>query len=124
MNHYFRLLFVGSILFVLLGIFSDRSDNILVQTSDSEEIEHVEFQAGILPDHPQRLSSETSSAIPGEQAGDLFGIRRHQEVQFTKNIMQQFGMYSAIYLNNKPVIICITGHFLHLDAGTEVPPLT
>ena len=121
MNQYFRLLFVGSILFVLLGLFNKQSEKVLAHNQDSEEIEHVEFQAGILPTHFVPSPDQTTPSTSGEQPGEIQGKQRHQEYYFEKNTRQQFGLYAEKYLNSKPVIICMTGQFLHLATGHDFP---
>ena len=121
MNHYFRLLFVGSILFVLLGLFNKQSEKSLAHNQGPEEIENVEIQAGILPTHFVPSLDQTIPSTSGEQPGETQGKQRHQEYHFGKNTKQQFALYAENYLNCKPMIICMTGQFLHLAEGHEVP---
>ena len=121
MNHYFRLLFVGSILFVLLGLFNKQSEKSLAHNQYPEEIEYVEIQAGILPTHFVPSLDQTIPSTSGEQPGETQGKQRHQEYHFGKNTQQQFALYAENYLNSKPMIICMTGQFLHLAEGHEVP---
>jgi len=121
MNHYFRLLFVGSILFVLLGLFNNQSEKSLAHNQDPEEIEYVEIQAGILPTHFIPSPDQTIPSTSGEQPGEIQGKQRYQEHHFDNNTRQQIAFYAEKYLNSKPLINCMTGQFLHLAEGQEVP---
>ena len=121
MNNYLRLLLVGSILIILLGLSNNQSDDTIALTQVPEEIEFVEFQPGILPVSigcPSTPSNSFNSSVYNPQ---FSGNPKLFENQISKGIDNRFISIGSEFADRKPQVICKTGQFLHLNADKEDP---
>ena len=120
MNNYLRLLLVGSILIILLGLFNNQSDDTIARIQVPEGIEFVEFQPGILPvslgcPSPPSISFNSTAQNPCLGNSKLF------ENQISKGIVNLFISIESGFTDRKPQVICKTGQFLHLNRDKEGP---
>jgi len=121
MNNYLRLLLVGSILIILLGLFNNQPDDTIARTRLPEEIEFVEFQPGILPvllGCPSPLSISFNSTTQNSH------FKRNPKLfenQISKMIDNRFISIESGFTDRKPLVICKTGQFLHLNRDKKFP---
>ena len=121
MKNYFRLLLVGSILFILLGLFNHQFDDTIALTQNPDEIEYVESQLGILPVSLESTSTPSIASSSVAHTPHFMGNPKLCENQISKwNDIRLFSIESG-FTDRKPQMICKTGQFIHLDTDKEVP---
>ncbi len=123
MNNYFRLLFVGSILFVLLGLFNKQSKTTIAQNQAPGEIEHVEFQPGLLPVSSGTYPSPSFSSNAVDHPCNIIANLKRYENQISKMIGYQLCRIESDYSERKPETHDKTGQFLHLTTDKTEPSL-
>jgi len=121
MNNYLRLLLVGSILIILLGLTNNQSDDTIARTQVPEEIKFVEFQPGILPVSMGCPSPPSNSFNSSVHNPHFPGNPKLFENQISKGIDNRFISIESGFTYRKPQVFCKTGQFLHLNTDKEVP---
>jgi hypothetical protein len=124
MKHYFRLLFVSSVLFILLGLNERQSGNTDRFQPTAASIEFGTFQAGILP------ASSIDISGPLLSAGFLILPRREREIERQKEEITSayslilFQWISCRFMRYRPGIMRMAGYLLNFPAGKHDPPLS
>ena len=113
MINYFRLLIVGSVLFILLGAFNEQSEDSIVHIRPAWVIENMDFQPGIIPaliQIPESYSFESNSTGPNHHYKITF---KGFEDQFSRKTESRLAIAKSEFSNMTPVYLCKTGQFLH-----------
>jgi len=119
-KHFLRLLFIGSVLFVLLGLFSDTQNHSDPGISDPDGIEQVAQQAGILS-HPQKLPFHISFLPEALTSGQsLTDIRKFKEEHSSNLLRSQLVRSDCIYEDIKCDLLHRKGLLLHHPSRKEI----
>lgn len=120
MKHFLRLLFIGSVLFVFLGLFSQNGDQSHSGLSDLDGKEQVVNQSGILS-HSQESSSlvplSAEELAPGQALSD---IRKFQEDLYCNQSKSQLELAECLYQDIKYVLLHRTGLYLYNSSSKEI----
>lgn len=123
MNHFLRLLFVGIILLICLGLSEDRSNG--MDTSDP--VEHSAaislLQTGTLPTPPENLVPvicDRSHSLPDNALNKGTII----EQNISKSTLTMIHLMKYRLMEYRPDLFTKSGQIFHLSTGREVPPLT
>ncbi|TFH27748.1 MAG: hypothetical protein E4H10_02775 [Bacteroidia bacterium] len=120
MKSYLRLLFVGSVLLVLLGLFNNQRSDQTADRSEPAELEQTAVHSGFLPLEnfhitPQSLSSQNYNE------GLLENMRLHQETHRSRISKNEFLVARQISRDISPGLLQRPGHFIYCHSGAEVP---
>ena len=113
MINYFRLLIVGSVLFIMLGAFNEQSEDSIAHNRPAGVIENMDFQPGIIPaliQNPESYSFESNSAGPDHHYKITF---KGFEDQFARITESRLAIAKSEISNMIPVYLYKTGQFLH-----------
>jgi hypothetical protein len=124
MKYYFRLLFVSSVLFILLGLHEGHSGNTDRSQPAGVNTGAGTFQEGILPgfsaDRPEPLLLAGALMAPGR---DRELQKQREEITSAGNRIL-FQWISDRFMRYRPGIMNMTGYFLCFPAGKNDPPLS
>jgi hypothetical protein len=120
MLSYLRLLFVGTVLLVLLGIFNDQRSEHTIERSEPSGLEQDLVQSGFPPFDPVQTSPQVFStqSYPG---GNLECIRLSQETYRSRLSLSTFQEARRISGDISPDLLRRTGQFNHKYSRTEIP---
>ena len=120
MNHFFRLFFITSVLFVLLGLCRQNQDHSGSNTLAANATEQVSKHAGILTQHQEQpspaslhLSFPLSGSLPNEPI-------RSREDRFTNLAKQELLLFELIFRDIKLDLMQRTGPFLYNSPRNEM----
>jgi len=120
MKHFLRLLFVGAVLFVLLGLFRHTQDQAPSGDLAKAGVEQVLNQSGILS-HQQEIPSPGSfspdSFTPDQAKNDFRYLR---EKVFSKQSMIRLEQSNYIFGEIKYELLQRTGRHLLLSSRKEI----
>lgn len=120
MKHFLRLLFIGSVLFVLLGLFQQSQDERDAARLATSGLEQVIPASGILAqqqDLPSPESFSTDSPPPG------FALKAHcnsQKSFHSRHSKQALLRSQSIYKEIKPDLLLRTGVRLYNSSREEI----
>lgn len=120
MKQFLRLVFLGSVLFVLLGLYSQNRDHSDSARADLDGIEQIASPSGILS-HQQEIPSLVSlnfeSPTP-KQA--LSKIRKFQEEHFSIRSKSQLELAECLYEDIKYDLFCREGLYLYYSTRQHI----
>ena len=120
MKSYLRLLFVGSIFLVLLGLFNEKGSDRGFERSESKNLEQTAVQSALLPLDPNHVISKLSS-IPYHPKGKPEHMRRSQETHRSRLSKNEYQMARRIIGEISPGLLQRTGHFIYCHSEAEIP---
>lgn len=123
MNNYFRLLFVGTFLFVLIGLFDNQSENPIFPNAPAGKIAQIELQAGLLPVFASVPNISCFVSVLADFKSVYKFNLKDCEILLTIIIWKLLNRIELEYTNRKPLLICKTGQYLHLPKGTIEPSI-
>jgi hypothetical protein len=120
MLSYLRFLFVGTVLFILLGIFNDQRSEHTMERSEPAGLEQALVQSVFPPFDPVQASPKVFStqSYPG---GNLESIRFGQEAHRSRLANSTFQEARRIRGDIYPDLLRKTGQSIHKNSRTEIP---
>ena len=119
MKRYLQILFIGSVLFVLLGLFNqqERVGSPDLPVNDLEQLIHSE---GILAYHHE-ISSKNSKVNKQDFTGQqLVDIRKPHETTYSNNIRSGYKISLEIYSDIMQALLHMKGLFTHSLSSKEI----
>ena len=123
MKAYLRLMFVELILFIGLGLFCNRPEEVKQQNQEPPEIGQVLFQKSILPVSSRLIPVPLFSSDYPDHPGQFSSNPKHLENLITKRITNQFSQFSSDFANRRPELVLKAGVLLQSLTDSEEPPL-
>jgi hypothetical protein len=120
MKSYFRFLFVGAVLLVLLGLFNSQRNDDSVARFEPTVLELALLQNGFLPLDPVQSSPQVFSS-QNYPEGSLEFIRLNQETHLSKLAKEKLLEARRIIGEISPDLLHRTGHFIHKNSGSGIP---
>jgi len=117
---YLRLLFVGSVFLVLLGLFNEPGSDRDFEGSESDGLEQTAVQSALLPLDPIHDISRLSST-PYHPEGKPEHIRRSQETHRSRLLTSEIQICKRIRGEISPDLLQRTGYFIVFHSGSEIP---
>lgn len=120
MKHFLRLLFIGSVLFVLLGLFQQSQDDMDSGRLAASGLEQIFPDSGILTqqqDLPSPVPFSTDSPPPG------FTLKAHcnsQKSFHSLHSKQELQLYKLIFEDMKPDLFFRTGFYLNISSRNNI----
>lgn len=120
MKNFLRILFLGAVLFIVLGLFNAQSSERDAPASESPGVEQCNLQFAILPADPFKI---TPSPVPSpEQPGMNPGQKRmDREVQLNRLAGIRMQLATRIMEDISPVLLQRSGHLIQGIPRTEIP---
>lgn len=119
MKNYLRLLFVGTVLLVVLGIYNEQH-SMHAHLSDPNGMEQAIVQYGYLSLDPNCTTPQVNLAqcCPGNK---LVHIRKGRECHRSRLSKNEFQAANRISKDISPCLLQKTGQFIYKHSGTEIP---
>ena len=120
MKSYLRLLFVGTVLLIVLGLFNDQRSKPDDQQSETGGLEQTEVQSALLPLDPFQTTSLLSSS-QNYPRGFRNYMRHSQETRLSRLSKNELQVARRIIGEISPNLLHRTGHFIYCHSGAEIP---
>lgn len=121
MNFDLRLLFLGTLLFCLLGLFSGKSEGTEQLDREPVQMELMELPTGLLPFLPNTSFNPLEEKNALDRNSEVLGCLEYMEVEFTGKAQVKMQLQDEDYLHRKPDKFFRIGLYLHYTPR-EVPP--
>lgn len=119
MKHFLQILFIGSVLFVLLGLFNQQ-ERLASPDLPGNDPEQILYNEGILAFHYQD-STKYSKIKEQDSAGqELIDIRKPRETIYSNHIRSEYQISIKIYSDIMRALLHMKGLFPHLLSGKEI----
>lgn len=120
MKNFLRILFLGAVLLVVLGLFKSQSSDREEPVSESPGLEQCSLQSAILPAEPFKVAP---SLIPSpiQPGGDPEQKWLGREVQLTRLAGIRIQNARRIMEDISPGLLHRMGHLIHSFPRTKIP---
>jgi len=118
-KHFLQILFIGSVLLVLLGLYNqqERLTSPDLQGNDLEQVLHSD---GILA-YNHQISAKISKIKGQDSAGqELVDLRKPHETNYSNHIRSEYKISLGIYSDIMRTLLHMKGLFPHLLSGKEI----
>ncbi len=123
MTHYFRLLFVSFVLFLLLGLNEKQSEDSGSSRPVAANLAHQHGHDGILPAE-EWIASEPALPVLSGPLSLQSTVRKKQEIiTHSQSLQSRYIFYTGAFLEYRPGIAWKTGHLLHFQSHKGDPSL-
>ncbi len=118
-KHFLQILFIGSVLFVLLGLFNQQ-ERVTSPDLPVDDLEQVIHSDGILAYHYQS-SAKNSKIKEQDSAGQVsVDIRKPHETIYSNHIRSEYKISIKVYSDIMQALLHMKGLFPHLLSGKEI----
>ena len=119
MKHFLQILFIGSVLFVLLGL-SNQQERVASPDLPVDDLEQVFHTDGILAYHHQYSGKNTKVNKQDSSGQELVDIRKPHETIYSNNIRSEYKISLEIYSDIMRALLHMKGLFPHILSGKEI----
>ena len=120
MKHFLQIVFIGSVLFVLLGVYNQQ-ERVASFDLPGNDLEQVFHSDGILAYHHQS-SAKYSKINEQDSAGqESVDIRKPHETIYSNYIRSEYKTSLQVSSDIMRALLHMKGLFPHLLSGKEIP---